>query len=681
MTTVPPDATTQSYEPSESFGVFGRARRLLDLLRFAGRVLLIGCGRGDFGVLLKKRAEEVHGIEWRPDVPDCIHGMLDSVLRIEPPFAALPFPEGYFDAIIFPNTRTYFPRLNESLTTLLPYLAPTGYVLIGAENRGYWRSEGAGATLEDMQNGLPDVGLGLYSYQGIPDAEHGAAGPDSSGMMEIEGRTFTVKSRDEREALLTVEYGCVAVRPSYNPVEHARALFDKGRPDRAVEVLIAIPEAYLKNPDICTTVSGETLLCLLSVDNKAGWKERLDRFAVAQPIFYRAASKAPHYHFAYQCQAEFWRRLGNVDMTRRLLRTALHGAPDDATQAQLDALGPPEPVVIEAVTAPEWVAPEDGFRVLYVTHPRPHYGLDVLYDGLCAVLGDDNVVEFPYKPLLHGQTPQWLSQYPCACHRTGERLDLDEIVRRLKTGWFNAVLWGDFEFATETVAEKRLLWAARDVPIFLVDGLDECADFGPMMRDRLGVTNVAGMFKREMLAGVDYGPNVFPVPFAYPDWRVKEFVEGPRPHVLFWAGHRDFGLRRLYVERVEEMLGLKLDRGYEPDEYARRLQESLIGLDVYGYGFDTVRYWEIPAHGGMLLAERMPIRIPYDFTDGETAVLFDDLPDLEAKLSYYVEHQDEASRIARAGHAHLTRYHTGSARARQLLGYLQSAVSGRVDSA
>ncbi len=662
---------------AEPFSEFLRAKRLMSLLRCAARVLVVGCGRGELGALIKRGgAEEVHGIEWRGGMTDLMHEQMDSVLRVKLPLQQLPFPDEYFDAIVLPDADAYLSQLTELMKSLTPFLASTGYLMLGFDNKAYWRSSGEGATLKEIQDRLKEAGLGLYSFQGIPDDEQGAAGPDTNGVMQIEGRTFTVRSKSEREELLTTYYLCAAVWPVYSPVEHALALSERGRPERAVEVLVAIPDPYLKDPDICAGVSGETLLNLLNVDNKMGWKGRLDRFTIAQPIFYRAATRAPLHHFPYQCQAEFWRRLGNDDMARRLLRSVLRAAPADSTRAQLEKLEQVEPVPYEIDTAPEWAAPERGFRVLFVTHPRPHYGLDVIYDGLCAVLGDDNVVEFPYKPLLHGLTPKWLSQYPCACHRQGQDLGLDEIVRRLKTGWFDAVLWGDMEFATDPTAERRLLWAARDVPMFLLDELDECANFGPMMLERLGLPSVAGMFKREMLIGVDYGQNVYPVPFAYPDWRVKPFVEGPRPHVLFWAGHREFGLRRLYVEKAEEILGLKFDRAYEPDEYAQCLQESLIGLDVYGYGFDTVRYWEIPAHGGMLLAERVPIRIPYDFQDGETAALFDDLADLEKKLTYYATHLDEAARIARAGYDHLVRHHTGSARARQLLGYLQSALRG-----
>ena len=73
----------------------------------------------------------------------------------------------------------------------------------------------------------------------------------------------------------------------------------------------------------------------------------------------------------------------------------------------------------------------------------------------------------------------------------------------------------------------------------------------------------------------------------------------------------------------------------------------------------------------MLLSERPPIYIPNNFRDGESAVFFDDLPDLEEKLAYYLSRPDEAAAIAQAGHEHVKRYHTTSVRARQLLGQIE----------
>jgi spore maturation protein CgeB len=76
----------------------------------------------------------------------------------------------------------------------------------------------------------------------------------------------------------------------------------------------------------------------------------------------------------------------------------------------------------------------------------------------------------------------------------------------------------------------------------------------------------------------------------------------------------------------------------------------------------------------MLLSERPPIRIPHNFREGESAVFFDDTQELEEKLAYYLIHREESLAIARAGHEHFKRYHTGSARARQALAWIQRVI-------
>ena len=79
----------------------------------------------------------------------------------------------------------------------------------------------------------------------------------------------------------------------------------------------------------------------------------------------------------------------------------------------------------------------------------------------------------------------------------------------------------------------------------------------------------------------------------------------------------------------------------------------------------------------MLFSEKLPIHIPNDFKDGESAVLFEDLYDFEQKLAYYLQHPDEVETIARVGREHFLQYHTGSARARQFLNTVNSILEKR----
>jgi len=559
----------------------------------------------------------------------------------------------------------------------LSQLHENGFVFVLCPNRQYWRGCPDGHTLEDIRTRIEPAGLALYAHLTLIDSRYAGLQPDKNGVMNIEGKTFSVSTPDDRERLLATHYLFMAVRPSYNPVMHARTLCEDGHPDWAYEVLSLIPAVYLENPQVFVTVGMDMMACLVQIDSMYRDGKTLVRFWLSQTFFYQVIARAPLSHFAYQCQAELWRRLGNMDMATRLLRSVLHAAPDDDTQAQLTQLERITRGSLPRDVAPQWDPKHGPTRILMITHPRPHYGLDVLYDGLCHILGPENVIEFPHKPFLHGTTPEELAYYPCLFQWPGTPHSFDEMVGRLRDREFDVVLFADIEQSLDSASARCIVEAAGDTPIFLVDARDECDDPRDATFSHLGLRSVAGVFKREMLIGVDYGPNAFPLPFAYPEDRVSPDITAPRTEDIFWAGHRNFGMRRLYLERLEKALGRTLDKTYAQDEYVGQLRRSRIGINIFGFGFDTVRYWEIPAHGAMLFSERLPIRIPHNFEDGVSAVFFDDLADLETRLAYYREHAEESSAIAQAGYEHLKRFHTSSARARQMLACIQNVIAKR----
>jgi hypothetical protein len=636
-------------------------------------MLVIGCGQPELGRLLRERGvPEIHAIEPGPAFGEGgptemdIRVQFDSVLDTPLPSDTLPFPNGYFDCIVFPEATKCHDRLPETLASLAPLLAPNGYMLIETRNSRHWRGDGTGSAPEDMAVPVESAGLILYGVLKALDPECAMIEPDPEGNMILGGNTYRVSNESERHALIVTDYLFLAVHADYDPLSHAGALFDAKHPDWAFEILSMIPALYLEQDDVCANVFADMMLCQLAMDKaSANWEERLARFATAQEAFYRAVARMPRLHMLYRCQAQLWRRVGNDNMAARLLRSILYVSPDEETAAQLGQVRPVRSV--RSVRSVRQISEPRQPRILFITHPRPHYGLDVLYDGLCTVLGANNVTEFPWKPSLHGQPPKEMAHYPCVFNRPGRPTDIDAVIARLEQQHFDLILFGDLEKRLDRNAARRIVKAAGKTPLAIVDEQDDAKDSRREVIEFLDIESISGFFKREMLEGADYGPNAYPLPFAYPDRRVPQGVDGPRNTPVFWAGHREFGLRRLYLEHIESALGLKLDTVYDQADYVRALLDTVIGLNIFGCGFDTVRYWELPAHGCMLLAERLPIAIPHNFRDGESAVFFDDTQDLEEKLRYYLVHLDEAREIARAGHEHFMRYHTGSMRARQFL--------------
>lgn len=587
--------------------------------RWARRVLLVGCADEAVGRALRARGATVYGVEPDPARQAAASAHLDGVVDVLNRDAPPPLPESSFDAVVLGPPLAPF-------ALLAPLLAENGRMTVLTAAAG--------------------------------DADRPAADAAACGL-----RLYRREAGSDGCAALTF------VRAGYRPVEHAQALSAAQRFRDALDVLDGIPEGYLDDLVLYMLAAVEKQICLLGLARTADPAGRLALFFRAQQAFYLTQYIFPRVHAAYRLQAEFWHLLGNADMAARLLRSLLHVAPDADTARQLEgyAAAPPARSVIEEAPDPT----PRPMRLLILNHGLSDYGMDTLYHGLCLALGDGHVVEYPWKPTLHGESAVDAGKYPCVFHHAGRPCAPAQLAAELSQGRFDAVIIADVLGRSRPEEIRPMLAAAAGLPVFLLDTWDDCSDQRGLVRSHFGVERLAGYFKREMLAGVDYGPDAWPCPFAYPDARLPALDDRDRPDELFWAGHRQFGLRRLYLERLEDLLGRAFDRDYKPAEYAEALLRSRIGLNIFGFGFDTVRFWEVPAHGCMLLSERPPIRIPHDFIDGVSAVFFDDLPGLEDRLAWCREHPAEVHGIAETGHAHLRRYHTATARARQVLARIE----------
>ena len=596
---------------------------------YACRLLLMPCGTGALARLLRDDGREVHGLHLPSEESPASPPGYDSVPPGHLAGETLPFEEETFDCIIAAlceKDRYEVPAILRNAGRLL---RPEGALLIACTDPAVPGRVAAGAR---------QAGLELYLE------------PQAEGISILH-----------------------LVKLTYDPLAHARALFATGQPGFSYHVLRQIPPVYLQDPKVKALVASEMALCLLEWERLAQDGRGLDRFHLTQMLFFEATWRIVHLHQAYHAYAEFWHFLGDDDMAGRVLRSILYAAPHPVTEKQLElyATGPP---ARRDETPPEWNPGDRTPRILMLTDDRPNYGLDILYEGLGEVIGPENIVEYPWKTTLHGGAAQRFGNYPCLFGLPGDPMDFGAVVDALGAGQFNLVLFGTIEQQIPIHEARAIAQAIGDCPLFILDQLDDPKDNRPATLEYLGLTSAAGYFKREMIACYDYGERTYPMPFAYSERYIPETRAEGRSRPLFWAGHRQFGLRRLYLEHIEEAFGLDLNERFDQAGYAAALQKARIGLDIFGYGFDTVRYWEVPAHRCMLLAERRPIVTPYDFRDGETAAIYTDLADLEAKLRYYMERPEEAEAIAQAGFEHLLRFHSSSARARHLLGWVDQAV-------
>ena len=299
--------------------------------------------------------------------------------------------------------------------------------------------------------------------------------------------------------------------------------------------------------------------------------------------------------------------------------------------------------------------------ILYYVQTESDYGPDTIYDGLCRVLGSRNVLEYPEKPNYHSQKVGRGLYYPCLFDYPIFKTDAEKLAM-LKNNEFDCLI---VPCRIKTDREDRyagpfyelLKEKSQTIPTFLLDQ----GDLPGIRTDLQKDLHCRGYFKREYFGEKD----IVPLNLSYSEKYLPQDIATKRTIPLFWAGSFN-SYRKAYLNGC----GIVDRTRYSQEEYRDRLLKTKIGLNLRGFGFDCVRYYEIPAHGALLFSEKLPITIVNDFTDGENAVFFSSLAEQKEKLDYLLTHDDYVDKIRLKGYKHYIKYHTGTARAKQLLNYL-----------
>lgn len=327
-------------------------------------------------------------------------------------------------------------------------------------------------------------------------------------------------------------------------------------------------------------------------------------------------------------------------------------------------------------------------KILFVNSQKFDYGQDLAYAGLCEVLGKENVRDYPRHTTYHLNTktyPKNLGYYPNynpltyvqSQQITPKNCDV-VIVGACKPDAFHAYL-------------KIASGISNSTPVVLIDGGDREEMGGDLLRlnayslweEAVRLRPFDIIFKREYLKDRDYAPNIHPLPFS-----INLNALGVRPSgvfdkdVSFWA-MESHPIR----SRALELLKGKFDcdengtaknqtlKGYKfkGRRYHEELAKCRIVLSLRGGGWDTLRYWEIPALGPLMITQRLGIVIPNDFESGKHIIhCQDDLSDLIDLCEHFLRHEDERVRMASAAYEHLCRYHTHVARARYMIEIIRS---------
>lgn len=319
-----------------------------------------------------------------------------------------------------------------------------------------------------------------------------------------------------------------------------------------------------------------------------------------------------------------------------------------------------------------------------------HY---MLTDGLIQVLGEENVILYPFKKAYAGGADDW---YILDDGKTGftspiqqgkcwenlPELYINDIIKGLKSGEFEyIVLFSSRNYAVKALDELKLN-LGDNTPVVFVDG----EDYDTIQAEIIRRYSPVCYFKRELTADLRRY-SIYPFPFSAITNNLPDVDDSIKDIDVFFSCGRTYPLRE---EVLRRLLRLKKERGISfvggsdptlPEQntsfrlscrdYHRHIARSKIGISVRGFGRDTLRRWEIPTWNTLHICDKLDIIIPDDFTDNENIVYFN-TDNFEEKVIYYLENDDEREKIAKKGREHLMNFHTTAARAKYFLSVIQN---------
>ncbi len=329
-------------------------------------------------------------------------------------------------------------------------------------------------------------------------------------------------------------------------------------------------------------------------------------------------------------------------------------------------------------------------RILYICSKKFDYLQDLTYSGLVMLLGKEQVTDYPWNPKFN--LPY--KQYPKNLGYTGVSFRLFE---KIDPGKYDLVILAAAKQDALNTYEK-ILPEIKHIPVLFLDGGDFPQIGGDFYRYQLGNRFEAVLSQRpfDIILKREYIPtehegmsNVFPFQFSFPyNLQVDTLLEQDKKYdVSFW-GQQEPAIRANALTLLQDKYdcaqnGTTLNQDFSTYKrkgkfYLEEIARCKIVLNFRGGGWDTMRYWEVPAAGSFMISQRPQITIPNNFENGKHLVWCSDgLEDLLEIIDYYLQRPAEREAIATAAKTHLEQYHLNTCRAQALLEIVQQFMNGR----
>lgn len=318
-------------------------------------------------------------------------------------------------------------------------------------------------------------------------------------------------------------------------------------------------------------------------------------------------------------------------------------------------------------------------KILYLCSSHFDYQQDLTYSGLVKVLGQENVIDYPWNPKFHIS----YKSYP-------KNLGFSSFTLPNPFLNFSAIDLVILASAKKDAlaAYEKVLPKIIDKPIVFIDGGDLPEIGGDFQRFNLGYEYQRILkkrpfdlvFKREFIPSLhESDKKIFPFPFSFPyNLQIPTCSPSRKKYeVSFWGQQipevRANALKLLNGKYDCTQNGTTLNQNFKTYKrtgkfYLEEIARCKIVLNFRGGGWDTMRYWEVPAVGAFMISQKPQITIPNNFEEGKhVAWCSDSLDDLIDKIDYYLNHETERETMASQAREHLMKYHLNTSRAAFLL--------------
>lgn len=348
-------------------------------------------------------------------------------------------------------------------------------------------------------------------------------------------------------------------------------------------------------------------------------------------------------------------------------------------------------------------------KVLVINHPEADFGGAFIYNGLCELLGAENVYDYPIKYSYHGvdhkySTPSiengftspfpWMPQHAVAWSAEAQAdhtVLCEEMRRMILSGQFDLCLVESCRVIAMTSFlrfEKEL--RSANTPLVLHEG----EDFHELCTREINIVKPRLHLKREMRASNPQrmdDVSIIPFPFSFPDCaKVREMLANSDGG-LHWDVTLMCG--STWPEREDALRALSTGVGSatrtllasdKPDKfgestinnlmpwvlYMRNTARSKMGVSIRGYGHDTCRFWEVAATT-LLLTGPLDLVIPFPYEHGVNCLKFGSTSELLSLVEQFSKSENDArlAELRTACMEHTRDFHTNAKRVEWMLGH------------